>query len=340
MSLKPRRICGIFLEFFSVKLPQLNEYTDYGKIILSKHISVFLLFVTSGLIFKKIIKLITKNNHHANLSTIFYLLYPYLLGHSFFNIKDIPKETLEFLESPAESSPNSILKRRLNIKPIEPKPEVKIAPIPEVKAPAPVVTKKKLNIKPVEQPEVVKTPAPETEIMKKPAAPITKKKLNIKPIQDLSTNSGYSTNLEPLPPLPFNKKIVRNIPKSSHQPEKKISSIENNESGKPSSMAPLPIKKLTIKDIMPPEQLEKPEKSGKVGKPVISGSKPESSAVDPKNLDSREGEGYLIALSYLGMENRSDLMIFDAENVSSGPLAKAMLPHRIPYGFHGNWRQG
>ena len=81
---------SIFLEFFSVKLPQLNEYTDYGKIILSKHISVFLLFVASGLIFKKIIKLITKNNHHANLSTIFYLLYPYLLGHSFFNIKDIP----------------------------------------------------------------------------------------------------------------------------------------------------------------------------------------------------------------------------------------------------------
>ena len=30
----------------------------------------------------------------------------------------------------------------------------------------------------------------------------------------------------------------------------------------------------------------------------------------------------------------------DAENISSGPLARAMLPHRIPYGFHGNWRQG
>ena len=209
------------------------------------------------------------------------------------NIKDIPKETLEFLESPAESSPNSILKRRLNIKPIEPKPEVKIAPKPEVKAPAPVVTKKKLNIKPVEQPEVVKTPAPETEIMKKPAAPITKKKLNIKPIQDISTNSGYSTNLEPLPPLPlpFNsaskKIIIKNISKSSHQPEKRNSNIENNESGKPSTVAPLPIKKLTIKDVMPPEQLEKPEKSGKVGKPVISTSKPESSAVDSKNLDSR-----------------------------------------------------
>ena len=43
---------------------------------------------------------------------------------------------------------------------------------------------------------------------------------------------------------------------------------------------------MTIKDVTPPEQLEKPE-TGKVGRPVISGSKPESSAVDPKNLDSR-----------------------------------------------------
>jgi carotenoid cleavage dioxygenase len=60
----------------------------------------------------------------------------------------------------------------------------------------------------------------------------------------------------------------------------------------------------------------------------------------PKNKNSDEGQGFLIALAYLGKENRSDLMIFDAENISSGPLAKAMLPHRIPYGFHGNWRQG
>ena len=59
-----------------------------------------------------------------------------------------------------------------------------------------------------------------------------------------------------------------------------------------------------------------------------------------KNENSDEGVGYLLALAYLGKENRSDLMIFDAENISSGPLAKAMLPHRIPYGFHGNWRQG
>ena len=39
-----------------------------------------------------------------------------------------------------------------------------------------------------------------------------------------------------------------------------------------------------------------------------------------------------------GCENRSDLAVFDAENVSDGPLACAELPHRVPHGFHGNWK--
>ena len=60
----------------------------------------------------------------------------------------------------------------------------------------------------------------------------------------------------------------------------------------------------------------------------------------PSSKDSDEGEGYLIALAYRGKENRSDLLIFNAMDVSSGPIATAQLPHRIPYGFHGNWRQG
>ena len=31
-----------------------------------------------------------KNKSFSNLGTIFYLSYPYLLGHSFFNVKDVP----------------------------------------------------------------------------------------------------------------------------------------------------------------------------------------------------------------------------------------------------------
>ena len=60
----------------------------------------------------------------------------------------------------------------------------------------------------------------------------------------------------------------------------------------------------------------------------------------PKKEDSEEGEGYLIVTAYRGEEIRSDLLILDAQNVESGPLATAKLPHRIPFGFHGNWRSG
>jgi carotenoid cleavage dioxygenase-like enzyme len=41
---------------------------------------------------------------------------------------------------------------------------------------------------------------------------------------------------------------------------------------------------------------------------------------------------------YRGAEKRSDLLVFEAGALSSGPIATAQLPHRVPFGFHGNWR--
>ncbi len=58
----------------------------------------------------------------------------------------------------------------------------------------------------------------------------------------------------------------------------------------------------------------------------------------PKSPDSPQGEGYLMSVVYRARENRSDLAFFDAENLSDGPLALAELPHRVPFGFHGNWK--
>ena len=54
-----------------------------------------------------------------------------------------------------------------------------------------------------------------------------------------------------------------------------------------------------------------------------------------KSKDSNEGEGWLIATVFRAKENRSDLVILDANHVDEGPIAKAQLPHRVPYGFHG-----
>ena len=57
----------------------------------------------------------------------------------------------------------------------------------------------------------------------------------------------------------------------------------------------------------------------------------------PRSDSSPEGEGYLLANVYDAGRKASHLVILDAQNVTAGPLAKAYLDHRIPFGFHGNW---
>ena len=58
----------------------------------------------------------------------------------------------------------------------------------------------------------------------------------------------------------------------------------------------------------------------------------------PRAPDAAEGDGYLLALVYRAGENRSDLILLDASHVAGGPVACVELPHRVPYGFHGNWK--
>jgi carotenoid cleavage dioxygenase len=60
----------------------------------------------------------------------------------------------------------------------------------------------------------------------------------------------------------------------------------------------------------------------------------------PRANDAPEGEGWLLAVVYRGAEDRSDLVVLDAQNVAAGPLATASLPRRVPFGFHGNWIDG
>ena len=58
----------------------------------------------------------------------------------------------------------------------------------------------------------------------------------------------------------------------------------------------------------------------------------------PRRENGPEGEGYLMLNVYNFNEDRSDYVILDAENLSSGPLATITLPHRVPFTPHGNWR--
>ena len=60
----------------------------------------------------------------------------------------------------------------------------------------------------------------------------------------------------------------------------------------------------------------------------------------PKSDSAAEGEGYLLSNVYDKSTDKSHLLILDAQNPSAGPLAKAYLDHRVPFGFHGNWKPG
>jgi carotenoid cleavage dioxygenase len=54
---------------------------------------------------------------------------------------------------------------------------------------------------------------------------------------------------------------------------------------------------------------------------------------------STEGDGWLLAVVWRGRENRSDLAVFNASDIATGPIALVQLGHRVPDGFHGNWVQ-
>lgn len=57
----------------------------------------------------------------------------------------------------------------------------------------------------------------------------------------------------------------------------------------------------------------------------------------PRRGATEEDDGYVVTLVYDHERNASEFLVLDARNVCSEPLARVLLPHRVPYGFHGNW---
>ncbi len=57
----------------------------------------------------------------------------------------------------------------------------------------------------------------------------------------------------------------------------------------------------------------------------------------PRSADAGEDDGWVMAYVYDRREDRSDVVIIEAQDFSSGPVATVHLPRRVPYGFHGNW---
>lgn len=60
----------------------------------------------------------------------------------------------------------------------------------------------------------------------------------------------------------------------------------------------------------------------------------------PRSEDAPEGDGYILNLAYDKETQLNDLLVFNAEDIEQGPVAKAKLPVRVPAGFHGTWVGG
>jgi carotenoid cleavage dioxygenase len=58
----------------------------------------------------------------------------------------------------------------------------------------------------------------------------------------------------------------------------------------------------------------------------------------PRHARAAEGDGWLVTLVYDKARNLSDFVVLDTGDISKGPIARVELPTRVPFGFHGNWR--
>lgn len=60
-------------------------------------------------------------------------------------------------------------------------------------------------------------------------------------------------------------------------------------------------------------------------------------AYAPHPHSAREEDGFLMSFVYDRTRNASELAIFAASDITKGPIARVLLPRRVPAGFHGSW---
>jgi carotenoid cleavage dioxygenase len=57
----------------------------------------------------------------------------------------------------------------------------------------------------------------------------------------------------------------------------------------------------------------------------------------PRDNPQAEDDGYLIGFVWNGLKDRSEVWIIDAQHIGNGPVARVILPQRVPHGFHSTW---
>ncbi|MGB6090150.1 MAG: carotenoid oxygenase family protein [Candidatus Binataceae bacterium] len=57
----------------------------------------------------------------------------------------------------------------------------------------------------------------------------------------------------------------------------------------------------------------------------------------PRSASSGEDEGWVLSVWYDRAENTSEMVIQNAQDFGGTAVARVKAPHRVPFGFHGNW---
>jgi carotenoid cleavage dioxygenase-like enzyme len=57
----------------------------------------------------------------------------------------------------------------------------------------------------------------------------------------------------------------------------------------------------------------------------------------PRHAQAAEDDGWLVSLVHDQSTDRSELVVLAAQEPSADPVARVLLPARVPVGFHGNW---
>jgi carotenoid cleavage dioxygenase len=80
-------------------------------------------------------------------------------------------------------------------------------------------------------------------------------------------------------------------------------------------------------------------KTGKRTVHTFADGQPGEPVFVPRSDGAAEGDGHLVTTVYRPSTDRSDFVVFEAMDVARGPIGLVELPRRVPFGFHGNWRQ-
>ena len=64
---------------------------------------------------------------------------------------------------------------------------------------------------------------------------------------------------------------------------------------------------------------------------------PDEALFVPAPNAQAEDEGWLLSVVYNRATEKSEVIVVDAMRVDAGPIARVLLPRRVPFGFHGMW---